>query len=156
MSFRIMEATSQEAPLVHQLMRAAFEEYRDVLQPPSSAYAESVEDVVRAMGEGGAVLVWEGEVAVASARFRVEPDFLYVGRVAVLPSHRRRGIASAVMRWMEARALQLGLSRIEVGVRTSLPGNLSLFQHIGYEIVAVRDHPRGPDRVATLAKRLKT
>ena len=135
-------------------MVAAFEQYRGKLQPPTGALFETVAEVEREIAQGGALLAWDGNTAVASARFRIEPDHVYVGRVAVLPTHRRRGIASALMCWVEARALQIGRDRILVGVRMSLPSNLALYQSLGYEVVDVWQHPKGPDRVATLVKRL--
>jgi GNAT superfamily N-acetyltransferase len=152
--FQITAAQPDEAAIVHHIMQEAFAEYRDILQPPSGSHAETVADVQRAIVEGGAVLVWDGDVPVASARYRREPDHLYVGRVAVLPAYRRRGIASLVMRWMEEQARRWNKSSVRVGVRMSLPGNLALYEKLGYRMVEVQPHPRGPDRVATLVKQL--
>ena len=74
-SFRITNATAEYAPLVYAIMQAAFEEYRGVLDPPSGVHAETVEAVVRAMAEGGAVLAWLGETAVGSARYAFHEQF---------------------------------------------------------------------------------
>jgi ribosomal protein S18 acetylase RimI-like enzyme len=103
------------------------------------------------MHEGGAVLAEDGE-AVGSARFVPEDDFLYVGRVAVLPAHRRRGIASAMMRFLEDVAIELGRPEVRVGVRESLPGNVRLYEALGFRTLAVDPHPRGPDRTRTMVK----
>ena len=135
-------------------MRAAFAEYEAVLRPPSGALSETVADVERAMAEGGAVLAWSGDEAVGSARFGVRPDHVYVDRVAVLPTHRRRGIASAMMRFIEDLAQGLGRSELRLGVRGSLPGNVALYERLGYAVLSVEPHPRGPDHVLTLGKRL--
>ena len=101
-------ALPHEAALVHQIMLAAFDEYRDVLTVPSSAHGETVHDVAAAMSRGGAVLAWAGATAVGSARYQFEPEALYVGRVSVLPSHRRRGVARDMMRFIEHLAPELG------------------------------------------------
>jgi len=77
---------------------------------------------------------------------------LYVGRVSVLPSHRRRGVASAVMRFLEGVAAERGLAAIRIGVRDSLPSNVGLYQSLGYELVSIDPHPRGADRVWTMKK----
>ncbi|MBI5670262.1 MAG: GNAT family N-acetyltransferase [Chloroflexi bacterium] len=151
---RITLATLDDAPLVYHIMREAFAEYKNVLQPPSGANRETVDDVTAAMQQGGALLAWVGEMPVASARFRVDPDALYVGRVAVLPAYRERGIAKAVMWRMEDIARQSGRNMLRVGVRMSLPGNLALYRSLGYTTIEVSDHPKGPDRIATLIKRL--
>ena len=108
------------------------------------------------MAEGGAVLCWEGQNPVGAARFSSRGKHLYVGRVAVLPSHRKQGVASAMMRYLEEMAAQQGFTAVEVGVRMSLAGNLALYRRLGYEIVDVAPHPRGPDHVATLLKRVSS
>ena len=126
-------------------MQAAFEEYRGHLQPPSGAHDESVADVERAMAEGGAVLAWAGDQPVGCARFTVHPDHVYVGRVSVLPAHRRRGVATAMMRHIEDLATRDGRSSVEISVRASLPSNVRLYESLGYEAYAVDPHPRGPE-----------
>jgi GNAT superfamily N-acetyltransferase len=126
-------------------MQAAFEELRAVLQPPSSSHAESVADVEGAMADGGAVLAWEDDQPVGSARFALRPDHVYVGRVSVLPTHRRRGIATALMRFLEDLARQAGRPSVEIAARASLPSNVRLYEALGYEVVRVEPHPRAPE-----------
>jgi ribosomal protein S18 acetylase RimI-like enzyme len=150
----IKRAGIDDAPIVHRIMLAAFAEYIGVLQPPSGSTSESLQDVERVMREGGAVIAWEAETPVGTARYQVYPDHLYAGRVAVLPSHRGRGIGSAMMRYMDEIAREIGLNRVTVGIRMSLPRNLSFYRRLGYKIEEVEPHPRGPDMVATLVKRL--
>ena len=152
MTVRIGRAEPGDAAVVHRVMHEAFAEYQSVLRPPSGAHRETVADVERALSQGGGMLAWLGTDAVASARFRAESDHLYVGRVAVLPSHRRRGIASTLMMYAEEIAVEAGLARIQVGVRMSLPGNVALYKSLGYELIAVEPHPKGPDLIGTLVK----
>jgi GNAT superfamily N-acetyltransferase len=154
MSFHLVPAEPDDAAIVRRIMQEAFAEYEDVLRPPSGSHRETVEQVEAAIKEGGAVLVWDGTQPVGSARYLLEEGALYVGRVSVLPSHRRRGIATLIMAWMERRALELGVSRVRVGVRMSLPSNVELYRRLGYRLIAVEEHPRGPDRVGTLVKEL--
>jgi ribosomal protein S18 acetylase RimI-like enzyme/8-oxo-dGTP pyrophosphatase MutT (NUDIX family) len=142
-----------QAPLVHRLMRAAFAEYGHLV-PPSGANLESVADVVKAIEQGGAVLAWLAGEPVGSARFRVEPDELYVGRVAVLPEYRGYRIGVGLMQHMEQVAQQHDRQQIRVGVRMQLPENVSFYQRLGYELVAIEDHPSGLEKSARLVKRL--
>jgi ribosomal protein S18 acetylase RimI-like enzyme len=135
--------------VVHGIMRAAFVEYQGVLPVDSGAHTETVDDVRRVMEQGGAVLAFDGDQAVGSARFTNEDQGLYVARVSVLPSHRRRGIASAMMRYIEQLA---GGGRVRIGVRDSLPSNIGLYQSLGYELVSIDAHPRGNDKVWTMVK----
>jgi ribosomal protein S18 acetylase RimI-like enzyme len=151
---RVRRAREDEAEIVHRVTQAAFEEYRGLLPVESGALSESVQDVHNALKEGGAILAVLDDEPVGAARWLREPDGLYVGRVAVLPTYRRQGIASALMRFLEDLAPELGADAIRIGVRESLPNNLKLYQALGYEVVSIDQHPRGPDRSFTMCKRL--
>jgi ribosomal protein S18 acetylase RimI-like enzyme len=126
-------------------MQAAFEEFRGVLQPASGANTETVADVERAMAAGGAVLAWDGDHPVGSARFALHPDHVYVGRVSVLPTHRRRGIATAMMGYLEDLGRREGRTSVEIAARASLPSNVRLYESLGYTAYAIDPHPRGPE-----------
>ncbi|MBZ0298147.1 MAG: GNAT family N-acetyltransferase [Anaerolineae bacterium] len=147
-------AAIDESPIIHRLMQEAFAEYEGVLQPGSGANRETVADVQQAMAVGGAALAWRQGIPVGAARFRLEPDELYVGRVAVPPVYRQHGVGRAVMRFMEDVARLHRKDRIRVDVRKSLPQNVSFYQKLGYDIISINPHPRGPDQVVTLVKRI--
>ena len=150
MTIVVRLAQPGEAEIVHRIMQAAFAEYQGALPVDSGAHTETVDDVRRAMDEGGAVLALDADEPVGSARFRIEAEGLYVARVSVLPQYRRRGVASAIMRFVE----QLGRSgsRVRIGVRDSLPSNVGLYRSLGYQVTSVEPHPRGPDQVWTMIK----
>jgi ribosomal protein S18 acetylase RimI-like enzyme len=152
---RITFVEVADAALVHRLMREAFAEYDGVLEPPSGALTETVADVTAAIVAGGAVVAWRGEVAVASARYQAEADHLSIGRVAVPPVYRGRGLARAMMTFLEDHGRALGLPEARVGVRRSLPDNIALYERLGYRIVSEEPHPRGPAFTSvTMVKRL--
>jgi ribosomal protein S18 acetylase RimI-like enzyme len=141
---RLTTANADHAPLVRQIMLDAFAEFRGTLEPPSSALDETLDDTRRAIDAGGAALAWLGDQAVGSVRYLPRPGYLYVGRLAVLPAHRGRGIAAALMNAMEEQARALGLPEIRVEVRLSLPGNVALFRRLGFQTISEQPHPRGP------------
>ncbi len=153
-SFRITNATAEDAPLVYAIMQAAFEEYRGVLDPPSGVHAETVEAVVRAMAEGGAVLAWLGETAVGSARYAFHEQFCYIGRVSVLPAYRGRGIATAMMQYIEAIARARGCPRLKIDVRLVLADNIGFYERLGYQVIETYQHPKGAGMIATMVKPL--
>jgi ribosomal protein S18 acetylase RimI-like enzyme len=155
MSVCVRLATPEDAELVHRVMQRSFAEYLGVLRVPSSAHAETVADVRRALVAGGGALAWLEGACVGSARFALEPDVLYVGRVAVLPEFRRRGIASGLMRFIEGHAPSLGCGAVRLKARAALPSNVELYRSLGYEVLLDRPHPRGDDRELTLIKRLR-
>jgi GNAT superfamily N-acetyltransferase len=142
-AIQVTNATEEEAPLVYEIMQAAFAEYLGVLTPPSSAHAETVDDVLKAMHEGGAVLAWLDDKAVGSARYAYYPDYFYIGRVSVLPGYRGHGVASAMMNYMEGIAHGRGYTRLEVGVRAVLTNNVNLYKRLEYVITETYEHPRG-------------
>ncbi|HYZ93013.1 MAG TPA: GNAT family N-acetyltransferase [Actinomycetota bacterium] len=151
MSLSVRRAELAEASLVRDVMLLAYREYQGALPIDSGAHGETIEDVIADMQRGGAILAEDG-VPVGSARFVPEDGYLYVGRLSVLPAHRRRGIASAIMRFAEQIAADLGRPAVQVGVRESLPSNARLYESLGYETVSIEAHPRGPDRVLTMVK----
>lgn len=155
MSIRVRLATPEDAELMHEVMQRSFAEYVGVLRVPSSAHAETVADVRRALVAGGGALAWVEGACAGSARFALEPEVLYVGRLAVLPEFRRRGIASRLMRFIEEHAPSLGRDVVSLKARAALPSNVELYRSLGYEVLVDRPHPRGDDRELTLAKRLR-
>jgi ribosomal protein S18 acetylase RimI-like enzyme len=152
---RVALTGASQAELILRLAVEAFAEFRDTLVPPPGILRESIEDVARSIETGGAVIAWDGDVPVGSARFHPEPDHLYVGRVAVPPAYRRRGIASAMMDFIEDHARSLGYVETRVQVRQALPSNVALYESLGYTVCSADPHPRVPDAIVlTLAKRL--
>ena len=152
---RVVLVDASHAELVLRLAVAAFEEFRHTLAPPPGILAETIEDVAAYFEQGGAVIAWDGETAVGSARFHPEADHLYIGRVAVPPEFRRRGIASEIMRFLEAQAVSLSLPETRVEVRMALPSNIALYESLGYLPISYQPHPRVPTAMTVkLAKRL--
>ena len=140
----ITVATVDDAPLVRAIMLGAFEQFRGTLEPPSSALDETIEDTRRAIAAGSAALAWVDGVAAGSVRCQPRPDYLYVGRLAVLPEFRGRGVAAALMASMAAQARTLGLPEVRVEVRQALADNVALFRRLGFRTVSEQPHPRGP------------
>jgi ribosomal protein S18 acetylase RimI-like enzyme len=152
---QITLAAVADAQLVHQIMHEAFAEYLGVLDPPSSAHAETVTDVARALAAGGGALAWLGAAAIGSARYGRQPDHLYIGRIAVRPAYRGCGIGGALVTFLEGHARRLGVPEVRLEVRMALDRNLVLYDRLGYEIREIVPHPRNPEfSFAKLGKRL--
>jgi GNAT superfamily N-acetyltransferase len=145
----------EQASEVRRIMRLAFEEYRGQLVPPSGALTETVEEVCTAIRGGGAFLAFAGDLAVGSGRYRLFADHAYAERVAVLPEHRGKGVAVALMSAFEEAVRGLGLPEARVGVRASLPSNLRFYENLGYRALLSRPYPTGTDFEITLSKRLE-
>lgn len=141
-------ARAEDATLVHRLTQAAFEEYRGQLEPPSAALDETEAMVATALAKGGVLLAFVGDEAAGAARYLPEDDHLYIGRVAVPPAWRGKGIAIALMMALEERARTLDFAAIELGVRESLPSNVRLYQKLGYAVLRRDQHPRNPNFIS--------
>lgn len=125
-------------------MVRGFAQFRDALDPPSSAFWETNADVAAAIERGGAAVARLGAEPVGSVRFEPQGTWLYIGRLAVIPEARRRGVAQALMLAAESEASRFGLAEAQLSMREALPGNRALFEKLGYEVIAVDPHPRNP------------
>lgn len=123
------------------LIHRAFAGYRGVLVPDSGAHGETPDTLAAALLRGRAYrAVMDGE-PVGCLFTETCPDRIYLGRLAVDPAWRRRGIGQALMAAAEVDARAAGMPRMELGVRLMLHDNIRLFQRAGYVITGQRSHP---------------
>jgi GNAT superfamily N-acetyltransferase len=139
-SWLLREATEAEAATVAALIRAAFEEYRGQLDPPSGAHNETAETVREKMKTARAVLALVGETAVGCVLYEVGSDFVYFSRLAVLPEHRHRGLGRALMDYVEARCWEWKRPRLTLGVRVALAEQRATYERLGFRPVETRTH----------------
>jgi ribosomal protein S18 acetylase RimI-like enzyme len=137
-------ATVDDAQVILEITRAAFEEFRNRLEPPSGALNETLESLIANtfQPDRGATLAFMNGEPAGAARWEVQPQraYLYVGRVAVLPAYRRRGIASALMQWVDDHARALGLPAVQFGVRLQAPQNIRFYERLGYYVAEYSGH----------------
>jgi ribosomal protein S18 acetylase RimI-like enzyme len=154
MDLQIKRATVEQAPVVHGIVQAAFAEYQGKLAAPPGALSDTPADAEHDISEGVVLIAWAGGEPVGTVRYRLEPDYVYVGRLAVIPNHRGRGIGQSLMAHIEEMAPGLGRRRIQLGTRKSMPSNIAFYTAIGYEVAGEEPHPSGADRVVWLVKQL--
>jgi GNAT superfamily N-acetyltransferase len=136
----LREATDDDVPTLVALLMAAVEEYRDQLDPPSGAHSESIEKVRGVLQTAGAALAYIGEATAGCVFYAPVGGNIDLFRLAVLPAYRRRGVGQALVAYVEARALALGVPRVRLGVRIALPGNRAYYERMGYRFVEARTH----------------
>jgi ribosomal protein S18 acetylase RimI-like enzyme len=137
----IRSAAPAEAELLLAVMRKAFAEYHGVLRPESSVFLETAAVIAEKLAGGGGFLAVDGETPVGCIIAEVKGDHGYLGRLAVDPSLRRRGLARRLMLAGEEFVRARGLVSVEVQVRIALTGNIALFQSLGYREAARKSHP---------------
>jgi GNAT superfamily N-acetyltransferase len=123
------------------IVHAAYREYEGKLTPPSGAHRETVESLAAKIESGGGAIAWQGDVGVGSVLFEPRGDAMYLGRLAVPPAYRRRGIGAMLVNFVEEHARANGFRRITLGVRLQLPENTAFYTKLGYHIAGYGCHP---------------
>jgi ribosomal protein S18 acetylase RimI-like enzyme len=137
----VRDAAEADYPAALAVMRRAFAEYAERLDPPSGVHHETLASMVERAGEGGLLVAETGGQIVGMVLYRPEPEHLYLGRLAVLPEHRGRGIGHTLIAAVERRARELGFARIHLAVRLQLPEMRASYERLGYQVVAAHAHP---------------
>ena len=122
------------------LVRLAFAAQSRPTNPPSSALKETPATIRDELARGGGAVVAIDGALVGAVLWLEEDGSLYVGRLAVHPAHRRRGIARALMDEAEREARRRGLTRMHLGVRLALDDNRRLFKACGFEETTLHRH----------------
>jgi ribosomal protein S18 acetylase RimI-like enzyme len=132
----IREAGEGDIARVYSMTHAAFLEYAADVPPPSALFEKESE--IREEVKNGAVILLaflEEGVPAGAIRYRIERGGLYFFRLAVLPSTRRKGVASALLEEVERRAIALNCDYIRCNVRTQVVKNIAIYEHRGYVLV---------------------
>lgn len=140
-------ATESDASAVADMINAAFAQYRGKLNPEASALRESAATVVpQLVAPAGAAVALRptssGDPAaiVGAVLFRPEERDLYLGRLSVPPDGRGRGVAGALIRFVEDEARRRACRGIVLGVRIAVPENRRLFQRHGFAEISRHAH----------------
>lgn len=135
------EAAVEEAPLLLSVILRAYTEFWGKLKPPSGTFAESAESIAAKLQKGGAIKALAGEEMVGAVIYEPRSDFMYFGRLAVLPAWRGQGVAKGLISAVEADALARGLTRVQIGVRLVLASHQNYYAALGYQPIEYECHP---------------
>lgn len=139
-TIHIHKAAINQAGQILPVIVSAFEQYRHKLDPPSGVFTETPDTIRQKLEQGGGFVACEGERIVGAVLYQSRPDYMYLGRLAVLPAYRGRQIATRLSASVEQAALEHHLYRVQLGVRIGLKGNQQFFQRLGYHIKEYRCH----------------
>jgi ribosomal-protein-alanine N-acetyltransferase len=67
-------------------------------------------------------------------------DELHINTVAVAPGSRRQGLALALLRYVLGEAVARGIRRATLEVRASNAAAIALYERLGFQITARREH----------------
>lgn len=128
------------------LIMGSFAYMDSVIDPPSSAHRLTVDSLKdKARDEIGLIAEVDGRL-LGCAFLRPEPDFLYVGKLAVSPEAQGSGIGSRFLTEAEAIARDLGKPTLRLETRIELTGNHRRFGAWGFVRTAEKSHA-GYDRI---------
>ncbi len=140
-SATIRTITTEDAALLKDLIQQAFEQYRDRLDPPSGVFTETVEHLVQKIEHGGGFIALADQQAVGAVLYEPLEGGIYLGRLAVLPAYRGKGIGRLLVAAVENAAREQGFEHVWLGVRVVLPENRAMFERMGYHVVEALAHP---------------
>lgn len=125
------------------LILDAFEDQRGRVDPPSSAFSESVDNLRRRRQAEWLVIAEQtGSDALSACLFaEARPGELYLSKIAVAPAARRRGLTGRMIERTLPIARQAGSPWLTLNVRVSLDDNQTVFRRLGFEMVESGSHP---------------
>jgi GNAT superfamily N-acetyltransferase len=100
----LREATHDDISTLVALIHTAFEEYRGRLEPPSGVHRETTQSIGTYLQQGRAVLALLNDQAVGCVCYHQEGQYVYFGRLAVLPVYRQHGVGLALIAYVEQQA----------------------------------------------------
>ena len=138
-SLRMMERG--DAPTVAALIRSAFACQFVVTEPLPSALRVTEKEIAAHLRVGSGAVAEAGCGMVGSALWSEQDGGLYLGRLAVAPAWRGRGIAKALVTAAEAAARPMALPWIHLSTRLVLLDNRRLFAACGFVETTSHAHP---------------
>ncbi len=135
------EADADDSPLLLSVILRAYAEFWGNLTPRSGTFAETAESINAKLEKGGAIKAMVGSEMVGVVIYEPRPEFMYFGRLAVLPAWRGQGIAKGLIRTVEERTVTRGLQRVQIGVRLVLASHQNYYAALGYQPIEYECHP---------------
>lgn len=136
----LREAKQEDIPVLVAVIHCAFQEYQGRPDPPSGAHEVTIETIRQKMNKGGGIVAMINQEIVGCVLYEPAPDHIYLGRLAVLPPYRRRGIARKLIERAEHQAHALGYTRVRLGVRLALADNRTFFEQLGFRVLHYGSH----------------
>lgn len=136
LELRVAEASDAEQML--EVIRAAFAA-RPAVEPPAAALSDTVDDVLRRLGEGAGVVAEQDGHMVGCLLLSVRGDLAGLHRVSVLPQVRTAGVASALVRGAGEVAVEMGAMRVELLCRKEFPETRAWWEKHGFTVVRLAE-----------------
>jgi GNAT superfamily N-acetyltransferase len=118
---------------VVQLFHALDKEIRSRYDQPVEGFVLNLNPDEVASAHGAIVVAWEDEKAVGCGAVRLlDSETAELKRMYIVPEYRRKGIAGAILRFLENHAHGLGADRIVLETVIDPPAAVALYRAAGY------------------------
>lgn len=134
------------------LLQESFATMERRIDPPSSLERMTVDDISRNAQDCHVLLIEEGNTPIACLFVTPKSGYVYLGKLAVSPSHQRKGLAARLVAEAEELARKEGAQYLELQTRVELVENHDVFGRMGFEKVGETSHP-GFDRPTSITMR---
>lgn len=135
-----------------ELLRESFAYMDARIDPPSSLAGMGIEAFKAKAVEEILIVAEDQQRLVGCAFAALRDDCVYIGKVAVSPAARGKGVARAMFAAAEGLAHQHGRRFLELQTRIELLENHATFAALGFEKVAETVHP-GYNRPTSITMR---
>ncbi len=125
------------------IIQTAFAPYAERLHPPSGVTRETEQTLREKLATNTLLLAKDDQMIVGCVFYtqhKEDPGEIYFGRLAVLPTYQKQGIARQLIARVEQDAQSNNYSKVVLYVRKVLTSNVQFFQACGYEIYAEGAH----------------
>ena len=139
------------------LINDAFRYMEPLINPPSSANLLTPA-LLKQKAEDEILLLATDETnheIVGCAFLRIDPNDIYIGKIAVRSSHQRQGITRRFMQKAASIAQSHGLSTLTLETRIELTQNHQAFQQLGFVKTGETAHDGFHPTSITMTKHLK-
>jgi GNAT superfamily N-acetyltransferase len=141
MQIHVSPANFSDWPQLLGLVRDSFAYMDSRIDPPSSLKGMGIEEFKAKAIKETLIFAEDDSMIIGCAFAALRDDCVYVGKVAVAPSARGKGVARALFAAVEELARTHGRKFLELQTRIELVENHATFAALGFQKVAESAHP---------------
>lgn len=123
------------------LILSSFSYMDEIIDPPSSALRLTLASLAAKASSEIAFVAMENGRLAGCVFCKPEPNFLYIGKLAIAPAFQGKGLGRRLLATTEEVARERQLPALRLETRIELVGNHATFSRWGFERTAENAHP---------------
>ena len=131
----------QDWDVLAALLRKAYAPMAGRIDQPSSLTTMTRDDIAAKARVEDLFLIRDADLPIACGFGAPQGDAYEIGKVAVADTHRRRGLARALIEAAAAHARAQGFGTLQLYARIELTENRATYEALGFHIAADFTHP---------------